>query len=663
MRDLMLKDLERSGLSKDDARRLQFKILTPEETAGITDRSCPSYLIPYFGTDKKLRETFRIRFLDEGKSSFNGKKGLPRYWQPSNTLPCFYFDPRVDWVKFGKDVTKPLYITEGEKKAAKACQTGITTIGLGGVWSWRSKKQGIPAIEDFDIITWKGRRVILAFDSDVSSNPMVMQALNALSQELLNRGATVGVLRLPSEPGEKVGLDDYLRKHTLKKFNDLKVAEYRSSEELWALNEEVCYINSVNAVYDLKSGYMYKTRAQFVDMAYADRNFTIADGDKMKTVNVADEWLKWPFRRSHGSLVYTPGAERVLESGDLNTWTGWGLEPKEGDIKPWLDIMDHLFGDDPKFHGWLMRWLAYPLQNPGVKMNSAVLLWSLQKGLGKSFLGYVMKDIYGGNFSAVGQQDITSSYNGWCVNKQFILGEEITGTDRRHDADKLKTMLTREMLEVSVKYQPGYQIRDCANYLFTSNHPDSMFLEAGDRRVAVYEIKGAPLPDGAYTRADKWRKAGGAAAFMHHLLHKVDVSDFNPAAKAYETASKRDMIALSKSDIDLFIQSIKDDPGSIFQVNGIEIKREIFTVEELITFYDPDGTKRTNNIAMSKALRRAGFEFQSARTKKGVKKLWAIVHPDKWSKKKGNEMAGHYDGTLVPFDKDRQKEKLKGGGK
>lgn len=655
----MQEDLARSGLSKSDAHRLKFQYLTPEQCEKLTDKKVPGYLIPYFGVDKKLKEMFRVRFLEQPKSGWGTKSKDQRYWQPNSTLPCFYFDPRVDWGAFGKDVTRPLHITEGEKKAAKACQSKIITIGLGGVWSWRSKKQGIPAIDDFDLITWEGRKVILTFDSDVVSNPMVMQALNALSGELLNRGAIVSIIRLPAEPGAKVGLDDYLAKHSAKKFNELKQTEYRTSGELWKLNDEVAYIEALNAVFKLDAGNMYRTREAFVNMAYADRNYTITDGDKMKTVNAADEWLKWPFRRTHNNLVYAPGHGRVLEGGDLNLWEGWGTEPRAGDISPWKSMMDYLFEDDERFYKWFLQWLSYPLQHPGAKLNSAVLLFSLTQGVGKSFIGYIMKDIYGGNFSVVGQEDIQSNFNGWCVNKQFILGEEIMGTDKRRDADKLKTMLTREALEVSIKYQPGYQIKDCANYLFTSNHPDAMFLETSDRRVAVYEVKKPPLPDSFYKKVDTWRKSGGAAHLFNHLL-KVDLAGFNPAARAIDTLDKLNMTELSRSDLDSFAHSIKENPSNIFHMNGVEVKRELFTIDEVMNFYDPDGLRKTSHIAMSKALRRAGFRCHVVRTKQGTKKLWPLVNYIKWDGKGQGEMAGHYDGSIIPFDKDAQNKKIKG---
>ncbi|MFZ0630231.1 MAG: hypothetical protein WA374_09135 [Acidobacteriaceae bacterium] len=37
--------------------------------------------------------------------------------------------------------------------------------------------------------------------------------------------------------------------------------------------------------------------------------------------------------------------------------------------------------------------MAYPLQYPGTKLYSAVVLWTAQQGVGKSLLGYTMQQI------------------------------------------------------------------------------------------------------------------------------------------------------------------------------------------------------------------------------------------------------------------------------
>src|SRR5215203_1840762 len=68
------------------------------------------------------------------------------------------------------DPTVPLLVTEGVKKADAAACTGLACVALPGVWSWRGTNShgGKTAIPDLQDVALNGRRVILAFDSDVT---------------------------------------------------------------------------------------------------------------------------------------------------------------------------------------------------------------------------------------------------------------------------------------------------------------------------------------------------------------------------------------------------------------------------------------------------------------------------------------------------------------
>jgi hypothetical protein len=125
-----------------------------------------------------------------------------------------------------QDVSVPLVITEGQKKAEAGAQAGICAVALFGVWSWRDRiGQSSFPISDFELFPLKGRTVLLAFDSDAASNPQVLRAEQDLAEFLCKRGAKVSVKRLPaSESGKKVGLDDFLVAH--------------SATEFWALPEQ-----------------------------------------------------------------------------------------------------------------------------------------------------------------------------------------------------------------------------------------------------------------------------------------------------------------------------------------------------------------------------------------------------------------------------------------
>ena len=115
-----------------------------------------------------------------------------------------------------------LFVTEGSRKAdAAACQ-GLACVALLGVWGWlgTNERDGKTALAEWRDVALNGRRVVLAFDSDVIRKPSVRRALDELARYLTSKGAKVEFLHLPDAEG-KCGLDDYLAEHTV--------------DELWSL--------------------------------------------------------------------------------------------------------------------------------------------------------------------------------------------------------------------------------------------------------------------------------------------------------------------------------------------------------------------------------------------------------------------------------------------
>jgi hypothetical protein len=147
-----------------------------------------------------------------------------RYRSPSGRPNRLYIPPLLDHTVL-TEVRTPLWLTEGEKKALKACQEGLACIAVPGVWSWRTRdaRDQSVAIQDLEHINWSGRTVFVVYDSDVATNPKVRLAEYALAKELQRRGATVKAIRLPGGSGtEKVGLDDYLLTHSVEALCELE---------------------------------------------------------------------------------------------------------------------------------------------------------------------------------------------------------------------------------------------------------------------------------------------------------------------------------------------------------------------------------------------------------------------------------------------------------
>lgn len=667
--EVAARKLESSGLTVEQATTLGMYDVG---NAAVLDKwfeGQPALVIPYFGIDGKPAkahpswpEFYRIRYLGEDHSFKSAtEEKAKRYAQPANTGVCAYFPQLVDWKTIAKDPAESLLITEGELKAAKATAEGFPTIGLGGVHNFRSAKQGIFFLPELEAFTWARRRVTIVYDSDYQTNPNICAAINMLAEELHERGALVNVGLLENvyeEEDSKTGLDDFL----VERGDDALVKVLADSEplamtrRLWQMNNEVVYVEDPGFVIAQGSGQKlpvanFTGHSKWATANTPERKVKPDGSLSVVKAPAAMAWLKWPLRESVSKLTYMPGEGRFYERNGLtfyNQWKGWGVAPKKGDVKPFLALFDFIFeGATKEEKQWVLDWMAAPIQMPGTKLFSAVIVHGRKTGTGKTFIGYTLARIYGENFIKIKNENLFDTW--WAENRQFVLGDEISGTDKRAEADAIKTMITQEEININVKYIPQFSIPDCVNYYLTSNHADALFLEDEDRRFFVHEVtQDEPLPIKFYQDYEKWLNNGGAAALMQWFLDR-NLKEFNPKGPAPRTAARERMIMSGKGDLDAWCRELKEHPASVLRVGQLRHTRDLFTSKELLEMYQKEhdsGSKVTAN-GLGRALGRAGFKQayngMPILTNDGKQGRYYIIrNTDRWLKIKAvKELAKH----------------------
>ena len=611
----MLKKLAESDLDAGDAKALGLEPFTETESPVLgLSRTGTGFKIPYFDAAGKPLSMFRFRYFDtEYTSGFLKGEKLRKYDQPAKTDPEVYLPrlPNIDWEAVALDPSVPLIITEGELKAACATKHGFLTIGLGGVYSFgrRARHQTLlPALQRFK---WAGRQVYICYDSDAIFNRLVMTAEIRLARLLTDEGAYVKIVRLPGDeqhPETKVGLDDYIVANGKQMYADLlqSANEYGPFEALHQLNTEVVYVRFPSMVVaypeenhpEGQPRYRMIQPSKFVREVYAPRKYWETVGEKQVEKSAAAEWMEWPARAEVDSITYAPGGP-LLVGKQLNLWEGWGAEPMKGDVSLFLKYFDHITqGLTKPERRWFLQWLAYPIQHSGTKLNTAVVFWGREQGTGKSLMGYTMKQIYGVNGKELTKEQLSGSFNAWAINRQFIMGEEITGGNSREYADLLKNMITGREITINQKYIPAYSIRNCVNFYFTSNHQDAFFISDEDRRYFVHEVTCDKLPDAFFKEYDAWYKSPeGAAALRYYFEFEVDTSDFNPNGAAPRTEAREEMIEANDSGAMRFAREllsssnaasflVPDTSNSACKTKALALEhRDIWGLDELLEEY------------------------------------------------------------------------------
>jgi hypothetical protein len=329
----MLNDLRKSGLTDATIAAMQVEPVGAEACqsllgwGGVPDNG--GYKIPYFDLDGKPTGFFRVRFTP---AIHKKSGGLIRYGQPKNSATRAYLPP-LEWCRPAwRDVRIPIIITEGEKKAAKACQEGLLTVGLGGVNSWMRRKfrckterivndpkaDGFVILELLDAreiqmvkervaeelidLPFRGREVFICFDNDREPNVRVQQAAFDLSVHLEERdvAAVVQLLLPPSPNGAKLGLDDFLMSHTVEDLAALPVWNVVPEDLRSWLREQLDGAKKLNrsgviscgrAVSNslLNNGSIYKDPSTGTFYYYSDRSSELhpfeIGGDALKQLN------------------------------------------------------------------------------------------------------------------------------------------------------------------------------------------------------------------------------------------------------------------------------------------------------------------------------------------------------------------------------------------
>ena len=661
---LFTKKIEASKLDKKDAKKLKFELCGAKKVKSLELPDGQGFKLPYFDIYGNPTDFFRFRYLHrppkKGFSKLSNKKEI-RYTQPKDTVTELYYPPLVKWSKIAESAAEALIITEGELKAACATKYIMPCIGLGGVWNWKSKSMLYSHLPGFDCFKWSGREVYVIFDSDSVQNYKVQHAQHALCVELMRLGAQPLVCELPSlidKEGEKVkaGLDDLIAHWGAEQVKDhvYQTSEYfYDIKELKKLNTEVIYIRDPGVILRYKGNLKISPKA-FVDHAYSDRMYTVEEttgsGDVKSSIKSAPrEWLKWKGRAVVERMTYAPGEGKFLEDA-YNVWPGWGVEPKRGNIKPWRELIDFLFSNaKPEHKKWFEQWLAYPLQNPGVKMYTYCLLWSVVHGVGKSLIGDTMNEIYGENGKEIGASELNSTCNMWAEKTQFVLGDEIVTEDvkKRMVSERLKKMITQSKILIDIKYVPKFFERDCINYFLTSNHPNAVYLEDRDRRGFIHEVAGEPKPLAFYKEYRNWyRSKEGAGALFYHLLN-LDLKGFDPQGHAPVTFSKLGMISSSRSELDNWVSELKKYPENVLISGGQPVQHDLMTAEEVHFLYDPEGSKRVTINGIGRALKKYGFEqvcdARPIRLPNGAqKRLWVIGNKDKLMRMRSQTKVSEY---------------------
>jgi putative DNA primase/helicase len=272
-------------------------------------------------------------------------------------------------------------------------------------------------------------------------------------------------------------------------------------------------------------------------------------------------WAEHPQRQIVRQLEV--GFDPAEEDGAItcNLWGGWPAQAKKGDCDLILDLLRYMCSGEKnskELFEWILRWCAYPIQHPGAKMKTTVVVHGGQ-GLGKNLFFEAIMSIYGVYGRILDQDALIDKHNDWASRKLFLIADEVVASAHRFEhKNKLKTLITGTMIRINPKHIAAYDEANHCNLVFLSNEAMPVVLEEDDRRHCVLWMAD-PKPEEYYKKVAAQMANGGIAALHHHLLH-LDLGDFNPHTKPPNSEARNELITLAQdSPIDFLDALLADD--------------------------------------------------------------------------------------------------------
>lgn len=276
---------------------------------------------------------------------------------------------------------------------------------------------------------------------------------------------------------------------------------------------------------------------------------------KLAYGRLVDWWLAHEKRKMipQDHLVFDPTGKSKPPKF-VNLFAGFPLVPDAS--RTCVLIVRHLFNlcqENDALFNWVCCWLALPLQQPGTKLHTALVLHGRTEGTGKSLMTSVMRRIYGVHSRTINQRQLEEPFNGWMSGQMFVVAEEVVSRqDRSHLQGVLQDMITGETVNINEKNMPLRTEANFTNFVFQSNQQVPVLLNRSDRRHTVIRIE-REHPEAYFDAILAEMADGGVEAFYAWLL-AYDVGTFSKRTRPFINRDRMHLITLGMGPDQRFFQ-------------------------------------------------------------------------------------------------------------
>jgi hypothetical protein len=252
-------------------------------------------------------------------------------------------------------------------------------------------------------------------------------------------------------------------------------------------------------------------------------------------------------------------------------------------LGPVLRHIREVFANDhPESYEYMLNWMARIIQKPQEK-NGTVLHIRSEQGTGKNlFWEWFGHHVLGSNYFKVFDRIdyLLNTFNSPLENKLLVLCDELgTHSAGFYNNNALKSIITRNDVEITRKGMEPKTEKDYANYVMITNNEETMRVEDTDRRYAMFEANNKYRQNAEYITTLKacLDHPETAPAFFAFLAQR-DISQYVPRLIP-ETAERTAAKITSAGDSIQFYLDV---------ARGLEMPERMgpFEAEDEMTFSD-----------------------------------------------------------------------------
>jgi Family of unknown function (DUF5906) len=293
--------------------------------------------------------------------------------------------------------------------------------------------------------------------------------------------------------------------------------------------------------------FTHQTQHDFM-VAMANRTVGVQGADGVtKNMPLGRYWWQHEDRREYQGVRLDP---RGVPNGYLNLWRGFTVKPVAGE---WGRMQRHIFeviANGNREHAeWIIRWIAWVLQNPGDVAEVALVLrgpWRCGKGI----LLWAIREIFGVRGMQTSKQDlITGRFLEHLRDCCFLYADEAYWPGGKAQESTFKNLITEPTQVIEGKGLKAEQIRNHLSIAMSAN--EEWVVPHAPGRFAMFDVSGKHVGDPAYFAALATELAnGGLGAILHDLL-AMDLTGWRPGrVDIPQTRALADQHRLSLKAID-----------------------------------------------------------------------------------------------------------------